>query len=206
MNKEVTVTKLLVIDDERSILEMLELSLSREGYEVLTAENGEKGVKTFQEKGPKLVLTDVKMPGIDGIEVLRRIKAIDADAEVIGDVRVGPPAHSKGPVDASALSEQRHPAIWTLEVGKGRVFGTTIGHNTFTYFDPRFRIMLFRAMAWAMRTPPDPFMPLVFTGITDDTGMVGTTDAMRDPAIKAQAKAAARGEKPEDLREREPTP
>jgi len=77
------VTKLLVIDDERSILEMLELSLSREGYEVLTAENGEKGVKTFQEKGPKLVLTDVKMPGIDGIEVLRRIKAIDADAEVI---------------------------------------------------------------------------------------------------------------------------
>jgi type 1 glutamine amidotransferase len=130
----------------------------------------------------------------------------DADAEVIGDVRVGPPAHSKGPVDASALSEKRHPAIWTLEAGKGRVFGTTIGHNTFTYFDPRFRIMLFRAMAWAMRTPPDPFMPLVFAGITDDKGMVGTTDAMRDPAIKARAKAAARGEKPEDLRERAPAP
>ncbi|MDY6954969.1 MAG: response regulator, partial [Thermodesulfobacteriota bacterium] len=76
-------TKLLVIDDERSILEMLELSLSREGYEVLTAENGEKGVSSFQEHRPKLVLTDVKMPGIDGIEVLKRIKAIDPEAEVI---------------------------------------------------------------------------------------------------------------------------
>ncbi|MDY6837107.1 MAG: response regulator [Thermodesulfobacteriota bacterium] len=75
--------KLLVIDDERSILEMLELSLSKEGYEVLTAENGEEGVKRFQEQRPKLVLTDVKMPGIDGIEVLKRIKAMDAEAEVI---------------------------------------------------------------------------------------------------------------------------
>jgi signal transduction histidine kinase len=75
--------KLLVIDDERSILEMLELSLSREGYKVLTAENGEKGVECFKEERPKLVLTDIKMPGIDGIEVLKRIKAIDPEAEVI---------------------------------------------------------------------------------------------------------------------------
>lgn len=130
----------------------------------------------------------------------------DDAAEVIGDVRVGPAAHSKGPVDAAALSEKRHPAIWTLEAGKGRVFGTTIGHNTFTYFDPRFRIMLFRAMAWAMRTRPDPFMPLVFAGITDDKGMVGTTDDMRDPEIKAKAIAAALGETQEDLRERTPAP
>jgi signal transduction histidine kinase len=75
--------KLLVIDDERAILDMLELSLSSEGYEVLTAENGQKGVELFREQGPKLVLTDVKMPGIDGIEVLKRIKAIDEEAEVI---------------------------------------------------------------------------------------------------------------------------
>jgi len=77
------VAKLLVIDDERAILDMLALSLSREGYEVLTAENGEIGLEIFEQHRPKLVLTDIKMPGIDGIEVLKRIKAIDEEAEVI---------------------------------------------------------------------------------------------------------------------------
>jgi signal transduction histidine kinase len=77
------VRKLLVIDDERPILEMLQLSLSSEGYDVLTAENGDKGVKIFEEQRPKLVLTDVKMPGLNGIEVLKKIKAIDQETEVI---------------------------------------------------------------------------------------------------------------------------
>lgn len=75
--------KLLIIDDERPILEMLELSLTEEGYDVLTAESGEKGMEIFNEQGPRLVLTDVKMPGIDGIEVLKRIKTIDSETEVI---------------------------------------------------------------------------------------------------------------------------
>ena len=75
--------KLLIIDDEPAILEMLDLSLSREGYQVSTAESGEEGLKIFEEQGFKLILTDIKMPGMDGIEVLRRIKAIDLEAEVI---------------------------------------------------------------------------------------------------------------------------
>ena len=69
--------------------------------------------------------------------------------------------------------------FWPLEIGKGRVFGTTTGHNTFTYYDPEFRIVLFRAMAWVLRETPDPFLPLVFEGITDEKGMVGTSDDMR---------------------------
>ncbi len=76
-------TRLLVIDDELAILEMLKMSLEREGYEVLTAENGHEGLRIFREQALKLVLTDIKMPGIDGIEVLRRIKAIDLEAEVV---------------------------------------------------------------------------------------------------------------------------
>ena len=75
--------KVLVIDDERPILEMLELSLSSEGYEVLTAENGEIALELFMEHRPRLVLTDIKMPGIDGLEVLRRIKDMDDEVEVI---------------------------------------------------------------------------------------------------------------------------
>ncbi|MBU4264237.1 MAG: response regulator [Proteobacteria bacterium] len=76
-------TKILVIDDERPILEMLKLSLSSEGYDVLTAENGEKALKIFKEQCPQLVLTDIKMPGIDGIEVLKRIKTLNKEVEVI---------------------------------------------------------------------------------------------------------------------------
>ncbi len=76
-------TGLLVIDDERPILEMLEMSLASEGYNVMTAESGKEGLKIFKEHGPKLVLTDIKMPGMDGIEVLKKIKALDDEAEVI---------------------------------------------------------------------------------------------------------------------------
>ncbi|MDY6990350.1 MAG: response regulator [Thermodesulfobacteriota bacterium] len=76
-------SKLLVIDDERPILDVLEMSLAGEGYEVMTAENGQQGLKIFETFGPKVVLTDIKMPGMDGIEVLKRIKAIDNEAEVI---------------------------------------------------------------------------------------------------------------------------
>jgi signal transduction histidine kinase len=75
--------KVLVIDDERPILKMLDLYLSSEGYEVLTAENGEKALEIFEKQRPKLILTDIKMPGIDGIEVLRRIKEMDSHVEVI---------------------------------------------------------------------------------------------------------------------------
>ncbi len=76
--------KLLIIDDERPILEMLEISLGTQGYEVITAESGMEGLRIFEKEYPKpIVLTDIKMPGIDGIEVLKRIKAMDKEAEVI---------------------------------------------------------------------------------------------------------------------------
>jgi PAS domain S-box-containing protein len=76
-------SKILVIDDEDSIRKLLSLSLTHKGYEVITAEDGETGIEAFEEERPPIVLTDIKMPGIDGIQVLKRIKAIDNKAEVI---------------------------------------------------------------------------------------------------------------------------
>jgi anti-anti-sigma factor len=75
--------KILVIDDERPTLKMFRLTLMAYGYEVLTAENGQEGLDVFARERPRIVLTDIKMPGMNGIEVLRRIKQIDPAAEVI---------------------------------------------------------------------------------------------------------------------------
>ena len=66
--------KLLVIDDEASTRDLLKLSLEMEGYTVFVAEDGPKGLEIFAKENPTVVLTDIKMPGMDGIEVLRRIK------------------------------------------------------------------------------------------------------------------------------------
>lgn len=66
---------ILVIDDERSLRELLRILFQREGYEVLTAASGEEGLELFATHSPALVLTDLTMPGIDGLEVLRQIKA-----------------------------------------------------------------------------------------------------------------------------------
>ena len=107
-----------------------------------------------------------------------RLHKIDR-VKILGTVRTGPPGHSRAPVPQDKLSKVPAPMFWTLESGAGRLFGTTTGHNTFTYYDPEFRIVLFRAMAWAMKEAPGPFLPLVFEGITDEDGMVGTTDTMR---------------------------
>jgi len=76
-------TKLLVIDDEESTRELLKLSLEGEGYDVLTAEDGRTGLDVFAKEQPSIVLTDIKMPGMDGIEVLRRVKRENYETEVI---------------------------------------------------------------------------------------------------------------------------
>jgi anti-anti-sigma factor len=75
--------KILVIDDEKPTLMMFRLTLAAYGYEVLTAENGQEGLEVFGRERPSIVLTDIKMPGMNGIEVLKQVKAIDPSTEVI---------------------------------------------------------------------------------------------------------------------------
>jgi two-component system NtrC family sensor kinase len=75
--------KLLVIDDEPSTRDLLKLSLESDGYTVFTAEDGAKGLELFAKENPSIILTDIKMPGMDGIEVLKRVKELSPDAEVI---------------------------------------------------------------------------------------------------------------------------
>jgi len=76
-------SKLLLIDDEEPIRKILGLYLRSKGYEVSTAADGEEGLEVFRRERPSIVLTDIKMPGIDGIEVLKRIKKISSETQVI---------------------------------------------------------------------------------------------------------------------------
>ncbi|UCD82819.1 MAG: response regulator [Desulfobacterales bacterium] len=75
--------KLLLIDDEPDILRVLGISLKADGYEVIPALNGAEGLEAFSKHNPSIVITDIKMPGMDGIEVLEKIKEIDPETEVI---------------------------------------------------------------------------------------------------------------------------
>lgn len=75
--------KLLLIDDEAPVREILGLSLRSEGYEVMTAASGKEGIEIFRRENSPIVLTDIKMPGMDGIEVLKKIKQINPETEVI---------------------------------------------------------------------------------------------------------------------------
>lgn len=75
--------KILVVDDDRGVREFLEIMLTREGYAVSCAESGREGLALFKKKPFDLVLTDLKMPKMDGIDLLKEIKNISPDASVI---------------------------------------------------------------------------------------------------------------------------
>jgi len=66
--------KILLVDDEPDILEFISYNLRKENYEVITASNGEEGLKVAKRENPHLILLDVMMPGMDGIETCDQIR------------------------------------------------------------------------------------------------------------------------------------
>ena len=79
MNKH----SIMVIDDEKIVGDMAKLSLEQEGYEVETFLNGESALARLQQKPFDVVITDLKMKGIDGLEVLRTVKHLYPETVVI---------------------------------------------------------------------------------------------------------------------------
>src|SRR5262249_15914773 len=75
--------KILVVDDERSMRELLELVLKREGYSVQTAENGIRALDQVRQNLYDLIISDVKMPDINGLDLLMRVRETSADTMVI---------------------------------------------------------------------------------------------------------------------------
>jgi len=127
MDKEVL--KILVIDDEPPICELMDEFLSIKGYQVITASNGEEGISKFEENRPQLVLLDLRMPGMSGIEVLSKLKEIDGHAGIIilsafGDVNtiqealeIGATYYMEKPIELQRLAE-------LLEAWQGNLGGS----------------------------------------------------------------------------------
>lgn len=67
--------KILIVDDEPDILEFLRYNLVKEGYEVFTASDGEEGMRVAEKEKPRLIILDIMMPRMDGVEVCRQLRA-----------------------------------------------------------------------------------------------------------------------------------
>lgn len=75
--------KVLIVDDQFGIRILLNEVLQKEGYETFQAANGVQALEILNTKSPDLVLLDMKIPGMDGIEILKRMKAVEPDIRVL---------------------------------------------------------------------------------------------------------------------------
>ncbi len=78
-----TSERILLVDDDASLRKVLEFNLEQEGYTVVSASNGSEGLKFYDAENPDIVITDIKMPGMDGIDLLKEIKRRDIEKLVI---------------------------------------------------------------------------------------------------------------------------
>jgi len=111
---------ILVVDDEEDIIELVQLNLAREGYQTLACTTGEKALEIAGSKSPDLIILDLMLPGIDGMEVCRRLKANpdtanipvifltakSQEAEILRGLSLGAAGYVTKPFDALALGQQ----------------------------------------------------------------------------------------------------
>src|SRR2546425_12575724 len=96
-------SRVLVIDDEAAIRDSLKMTLEYEGYEFVGAATGQEALALAEREAPDLVLLDVKMPGMDGLEVLDRLRAMNETRPVVvisghGTISTAVDATQKAPV------------------------------------------------------------------------------------------------------------
>ncbi len=101
--------KILCVDDEPINLMIIEVNLMAQGYEVYKAENGLAAIQMVKDKKPQLVLLDIVMPGMNGIDTLKEIKKIDPDLPVIMVTGVTDEEIAKSAVDLGAYDYVTKP-------------------------------------------------------------------------------------------------
>ena len=83
MNASLPPTRILVIDDEANMRRVLEIMLARGGHDVLTAENGLEALALLEKQGIDLIISDMRMPGMDGLALLQRLREKGSAVPVI---------------------------------------------------------------------------------------------------------------------------
>lgn len=122
--------KILIVDDQFGIRILLNEVFQKEGYQTYQAANGLKAIELAKAHSPNLVLLDIKIPGMDGIEILRRLKEIDPNIRVIimtayGELDIineakelGALTHFAKPFDIEELSKTVNQYLTDKTVGK----------------------------------------------------------------------------------------
>jgi two-component system response regulator (stage 0 sporulation protein F) len=100
---------ILIIDDEPVIRELLFDVLSRKGYQVDTAEDGLKGLKKAESRKYDIVFTDIRMPGMNGVEVYKRLKVISPESRVIVMTGYGLEQMIQEALNLGAFADVRKP-------------------------------------------------------------------------------------------------
>jgi len=103
---------ILVVDDEREILRALQRSLTAHGYKVFTARSGEEAIEAFARHRPDLLLLDLLLPGISGLEVVRRVRAA-----------------SNVPIIVLSVKEAEHDKVEALDLGADDYVPKPFGMN-----------------------------------------------------------------------------
>ena len=119
--------EILIIDDEKAIRKALMEILSAEGYKTEEAGDGEEGLKKFKEKSYDVVLCDIKMPKLDGIEFLQKANEANADVPVImisghGNIETAVDAVKKGAFDYISKPPDLNRMLITIRNAMDRSF------------------------------------------------------------------------------------
>ncbi len=168
------VKTILLVDDEQDILDLLSFNLKREGYEILTAADGEAALELARSAHPDLIILDVMLPGRDGWEVLRELRqdpvtrglnvifltAKDGEVDEVVGLELGADDYMVKPISMNkliarvklALRKTARPASATpksLQFGAVIVdpasYGVTIGGQTVPFTKKEFELLLYLA-------------------------------------------------------------
>ena len=113
--------RFLVIDDDNTLRQLMVATLEGAGHKVVQAASGAEAAKVFQLGTPDVVVTDIVMPEMDGIELARRASELDPDIKIMfitGFAAVALNPDSQAPKDAKVLSKPFHLRDLVNEVGK----------------------------------------------------------------------------------------
>ena len=126
-DKELTCRKILVIDDERDMLELMLKVLEKKNYQPIGATNGPDGIRLNEQEHPDLIVLDMRMPGMDGIETLRHIRRKDAKVRVVILTGYGHPDTIR---DAADLDVSEYLSKSFDNDALVRIIGEVLGRQT----------------------------------------------------------------------------